>query len=1026
MNNRNVGKTIQYPLVAIFFCAALISCNSSGNEKRTDIKPAADRSKLTEEQKRMPENALSAFTVADGLQVELFASEPRMLNPTNMDIDHRGRVWITEGYNYRFNLNAGHPHKDEGDRILILEDTDGNGKADTSKVFYQDSTINAALGIAVLGNRVIVSCSPNVFVLTDENGDDKADKKEILFQGIGGVQHDHAIHAFTFGPDGKLYFNFGNAGDSILDRNGTIIKDIEGTPVNARGKPYRQGMVFRCDMDGSNFEVLGNNFRNNYEVAVDAFGNLWQSDNDDDGNRGVRINYVMEYGNYGYTDEMTGAGWQSRRTNMEDSIPFRHWHLNDPGVVPNLLQTGSGSPTGMVVYEGSLLPEKYRGQMIHSEPGHNVVRSYPVTKDGAGYKAEIVNVLESKEDDWFRPSDICIAPDGSLFIADWYDPGVGGHQVGDLDRGRIFRVAPDVSRYKIPAFSTSSVSRQIEALENPNLATRYLAWQKLHEQGAAVEKDLAKVFNDSDNPRFRARAFWLLSKIPGKGTAYVQQALQDKNEDIRIAALKAARQLKLDIIPIVKQMMNGSSAHINRELLTAIRHNPSPEAASVWATLAQKYDGKDRWYLEALGISADKQWDGYFEAWLNKVESNWNTPAGRDIVWRARAKKSLPLLAAIIQDPATEPSANLRYFRAFDFYADTSKQRVLLSLLEGNHPAQNLITVYALTQLDTSKLAMTASLKSSIDKSLEVMKGRQEFLDIVGKYKIRNQNPEILNIALNSDRKESRANALKLLVANNGEKELNAAIHKDTASAMILIGSMGEDSRNTKDLLQALVRDKSLDLQVRRKATQMLSSGWNGQQRLLTLVMENKLPPDLDTMAERILMRAWRQDIKKKVMAYYNKGNTTESLAPVTQLVSLTGNPGNGKAVFNSTCASCHQVNNSGTNFGPDLSEIGAKYQKDGLYKSILQPDDGIAFGYEGYTVSTKDGNQMLGVITSETKDELAVKVMGGQVNRVKKSDLVSKKPYRQSLMPEGLVSGLKQQQVVDLVEYLAELKKKK
>ncbi|MEJ7769942.1 MAG: dehydrogenase, partial [Chitinophagaceae bacterium] len=130
-----------------------ISCNAPNK------KPEVDRSKLTEEEKRLPENALSSFKVADGLDVALFASEPMMTNPTNMDIDHRGRVWVTEGYNYRYDLNAGHSHKDEGDRILIMEDMDGDGKADTSKVFYQDSSINAALGIAVLGNKVIVSCS---------------------------------------------------------------------------------------------------------------------------------------------------------------------------------------------------------------------------------------------------------------------------------------------------------------------------------------------------------------------------------------------------------------------------------------------------------------------------------------------------------------------------------------------------------------------------------------------------------------------------------------------------------------------------------------------------------------------------------------------------------------------------------------------------------------------------------------------------------------------------------------------------
>ena len=132
-------------------------------------------------------------------------------------------------------------------------------------------------------------------------------------------------------------------------------------------------MVFRCDLDGSNVETLGWNFRNNWEVTVDSFGTLWQSDNDDDGNKGVRINYVMEFGNYGYKDEFTGAGWQTPRENIEKEIPQRHWHLNDPGVVPNLLHTGAGSPTGICVYEGTLLPKQFHGQMIHCDAGPSVV-----------------------------------------------------------------------------------------------------------------------------------------------------------------------------------------------------------------------------------------------------------------------------------------------------------------------------------------------------------------------------------------------------------------------------------------------------------------------------------------------------------------------------------------------------------------------------------------------------------------------------------------------------------------------------
>src|SRR3546814_16227205 len=117
-------------------------------------------------------------------------------------------------------------------------------------------------------------------------------------------------------------------------------------------------MAFRCNLDGSELEVNGHNFRNPYELAVDSYGGVWQTDNDDDGNRGTRVNYVMEYGNYGYTDELSGAWWGQWRINREDSVPFRHWHQDDPGVVPNLLLNGAGSPSGACVHDGQLLPDR--------------------------------------------------------------------------------------------------------------------------------------------------------------------------------------------------------------------------------------------------------------------------------------------------------------------------------------------------------------------------------------------------------------------------------------------------------------------------------------------------------------------------------------------------------------------------------------------------------------------------------------------------------------------------------------------
>ena len=631
---------------------------------------------------------LKTAVVAEGLEATVFAVEPMLRNPTDIDIDSRGRVWVCEGVNYRSSFKPWGVQDPAGDRIVILEDTNGDGVADSAKTFYQGTNINAALGICVLGNKVIVSCSPNILIFTDTDGDDKADKTEILFSGISGFDHDHGVHAMTFGPDGKLYFNFGNAGGQLKDKNGNLVIDLEGNKVADKGSAYRQGMAFRCNLDGSAVEVLGNNFRNPYEVAVDSFGTIWQSDNDDDGNRGVRINYVMEHGTFGYTDEMTGAAWKEKRTNLEEDIPRRHWHQNDPGVIPNLLVTGAGSPTGIAIYEGKLLPERFRNQMIHCDAGPRVVRSYSVTPDGAGYKAEVNDIISS-EDAWFRPSDVCVAPDGSIYISDWNDAGVGGHNMADHDfktmKGRIYRIAPPGHKASVPQLNFTTIAGSVSALKSPNLATRYLAWEELNALGSKSEKELIKLWK-SDDRRMRARALQLLARISGEEKKFVEQALHDKNPDLRIAGLRIARELKLDLIPLVKLLAKDGNPQVRRECALALRHNSSPEAAKLWAQLAMLHDGKDRWYLEALGISADKQEDVFFQAWLNSVGENWNTPAGRDIIWRSRSTKAPDYLVKIIRDPNTPAAERARYIRALDFIKGPEKDKALVSLLDFSAP----------------------------------------------------------------------------------------------------------------------------------------------------------------------------------------------------------------------------------------------------------------------------------------------------------------------------------------------------
>jgi putative membrane-bound dehydrogenase-like protein len=629
-------------------------------------------------------NAVANLDVAEGLEATLFASEPEIANITNIDIDHLGRVWVGEVKNYR-KWNGSRP---EGDRILVLEDKDGDGKCDKTSVFYQGRDIDSVHGICVLGSRVIVSANDKVQVFYDENGDLKADdKREVLFSGISGTQHDHGIHAFVFGPDGKLYFNFGNSGKQLKDKNGKPIVDRAGNTVNDARKPYQEGMVFRCNLDGSDVETLGWNFRNNWEVAVDSFGAIWQSDNDDDGNKGVRINYVMEFGNYGYKDEMTGAGWQIQRENMEKEIPERHWHLNDPGVVPTLLLTGAGSPTGICVYEGTLLPKVFQNQVIHCDAGPSVCRAYPVTKDGAGYKAETVNILYGARDNWFRPSDVCAAPDGSLFVADWYDPGVGGHNQQEVDRGRIFRVAPPGTKYTIPKYDFSTVQGALAAMKSPALSARYLAFTSLLEKGEDAAKGLHETYRKSDDSRLKARLMGCAAALLARSgkqdiiEKMVVAILAESDPDLRVTALRLARLHGIDVAGLAAAA-SDKSPEVRRELAISLRHSNSPAAAGLWADLAMQHDGKDRWYLEALGIGADKQWDAFLGAYLAKASEPWKTAAGRDILWRSRAKKTPGLLVKIMKDPAIKENEQARYFRALDFLTGPEKDAALKSLLE--------------------------------------------------------------------------------------------------------------------------------------------------------------------------------------------------------------------------------------------------------------------------------------------------------------------------------------------------------
>ena len=1011
-----------FGLMLALFCLAAVPL-TTGLGRAADNHPA--------------DKAVAGLDAAKGLSVELFSSEPMMLNPTNIDVDHLGRVWVCEVVNYRHNKGKRPP----GDRILVLEDTDGDGKADKTTVFYQGNDIDSALGICVLGKKVIVSCAPNVFIFTDEDGDLKPDRKELLFTKTGTPQHDHSTHAFVFGPDGRLYFNFGNSGRAVHDKDGKPVVDITGKTVVDNGRPYFGGMVFRCEPDGSRFEVLAHNFRNNYEVAVDSFGTLWQSDNDDDGNKSVRINFVMEGGNYGYLDEMTGAFWTTPRTNMEKEVPHRHWHLNDPGVVPNFLQTGAGSPCGIMVYEGTALPEVFRNQVIHADAGPNIVRAYPATPTGAGYEGRIENILHGARDQWFRPCDVCVAPDGSLMVADWYDPGVGGHRQGDIDHGRLFRVAAaGQDRYTVPKQDFGIPEGAAQALTSPNHETRYLAWTALRGMGAKAEPALVKIWQ-SDNPRMRARALWLLGRIEGNGQHYVDVAIADKDSDIRITGLRLARQLNLPLGPVLERLVDDASPAVRRECAVALRNNQLPEAASLWGRLAVKHDGQDRWYLEALGIGAEGRWDQFLaskpirDAMKQQSGLKWiSKKSWIDIVWRSRGTSLGPDLLASLVEVGKVPQEDLpRLMRAFDFQKSPEKDALLwkLAMIETpDDPARGqLISAEAIQRLVGGN-PKDRRYAGALAKMLNGRRGTPEFVRVVARFDMRDRYGELLTMAQQHAQAQLGVDAVRVLLDKKETQRLAGALSgSDLAAALATATVLGTaaDDRAT-DSLTAVISDQQRPLPLRREAARALAKNHSGAKLLIGISKEGKLDAALkDSVVVPLCTAVWPDVHKQAAELFPSPAGAQQQLPPINELVKMQGDSGRGKQVYFSrgTCVNCHQVGKEGKEVGPSLSEIGDKLAPAAMYESILFPSAGISHNYELHEVTTADGVSAIGLLVDKTNETVRLKNAEGIVLSYPAAGAEIRR-LELSMMPADLQKNMSTQDIADLVAYLATLKKAK
>jgi putative heme-binding domain-containing protein len=938
------------------------------------------------------------FEVAEGLEVTLWAENPLLNKPIQMNFDARGRLWVASSELYP----QIEPGQAATDKIIVLEDTSGSGRADKATVFADGLLIPT--GVEPGDGGVYVAQSTELLFFQDSDGDGRADVRRTVLSGFGTEDTHHNLHTLHWGPDGRLYMN-----QSVYTRT-----DAETPHGVVR---LKAGGIFRFDPRNQAMSILYRGWVNAWGHQFDAYGQSFVTDG----------------------AGFQGVSWAVDGATYFTLAPYRRTLASiSPGAYPKF--------AGLEIVRSTHFPADWQGDMITSDfRAHRVVR-FKASDQGAGYVTKEMPDLMRTTADSFRPIDVKLGPDGALYVADWSNPIIQHGEVDfrdsrrDKAHGRIWRIA---AKGRAPLARTD-----LTALDNRALFGRLVGPNAFDQEKATrvlVERGAAKVLPDLDawtatlsarDELGRLRALSLYQAFDRAPEPLLNGLLAAKDPNVRAVALRALPASGA-LTPLTR-LAADPHPRVRLEAVRALgRQGTGAAAAAALSVLGHPMDP----FIEyALWLTINE----LAEPWIAAVKSGSWSPEGREPQLEFALKSIEPTLASgilghILAQRGLAADGRGPWIELIGLAGGPREAKLLLDALRAaklDEPASRR-AVAALTEASRLRNVQPEGGAGDFESLLALRNGalRTELYSLAGAWKLTAAVPALALAAGDAATvAPQRTAALAALRDIGGPAAVKAVQQLSSSgapevrrSAVITLAALNLNAATPAII--TLLRDTKGEAELNA-----LWRGLLGIRGVSARLAEELAKVEIPVEAAKAGLRPAREGNQHAALvpalvkaAGLTLSNAKLSPAELQQLAreSLAkGDAARGEWIYRRTelaCTACHAIGGAGGKIGPDLTSIGASAQPDYLVESLLYPNAKVKEGYHAVSIGTKSGQDFNGMIVRETETELLLRDAAGQEVSIPARD-VNRRTNIGSLMPAGLIDALPPEERADLVAFLAAL----